>query len=96
MSFIDAPIDDTVHLDEMAAEADDDNFGNFPTLDDDVRILQGNAHGSSEEEYAEKEIQKNARNLERPRFTKKAILTIAVLTSINLLNYMDRFTIGGM
>ena len=84
MSFIDAPIDDTVQLDEMAAEADDDNFHNFPPGEDDVRIV-GNERCPSEEE----------RNLERPRIAKKAILTIVVLTCINLLNYMDRFTVAG-
>ena len=49
MSFIDAPIDDTVQLDEMAAEADDDNYHNFPSGGDDVRIV-GNDRCSSEEE----------------------------------------------
>lgn len=95
MSFIDAPIDDTVQLDEMAAEADDDNFHNFPPAEDDVRIVGGNERCPSEEEHAEIERKKNVRNLERPRIAKKAILTIIVLTCINLLNYMDRFTVAG-
>ena len=94
MIFIDAPIDDTVQLDEMAAEADDDNYHNFPSGGDDVRIV-GNDRCSSEEEMAEVERKKNAKNLERPRVPKKAILTIIVLTCINLLNYMDRFTVAG-
>ena len=95
MSFIDAPIDDTVQLDEMATEADDDNYHNFPPAEDDVRIVGGNERCPSEEEHAEIERKKNVRNLERPRITKKAILTIIVLTCINLLNYMDRFTVAG-
>ena len=60
-----------------------------------MRIVGGNERCPSEEEHAEIEMKKNARNLERPRIAKKAILTIVVLTCINLLNYMDRFTVAG-
>ena len=74
MSFIDTPIDDTVQLDEMAAEADDDNFHNFPPAEDDVRIVGGNERCPSEEEHSEIERKKNMRNLERPRIATEGHL----------------------
>ena len=89
MNVFESPIDDTVQLDEMAAEADDDNMLNFPQTHDDVRIIQGNE--DSEDEHH----QKKAKAAEKPRISRKAVLTIIVLACINLLNYMDRFTVAG-
>ena len=87
MSVIDSPIDDTVQLDEMAVESDDSNFLNFPPASDDVRIIPGNEN--------EEEIVREKTGVRAKRVPKRSVLTIAVLTGINLMNYMDRFTIAG-
>ncbi len=87
MSGTDSPIDDTVQLDEMAVESDDSNFLNFPPVSDDVRIIPGN---DSEEEKVAAQAGVRAK-----RVSRRSVLTVVVLFGINLMNYMDRFTVAG-
>lgn len=88
---IDSPIDDTVQLDEMADQADASNFRDFQPDDDDVKILDIGLDDSEED----LRVDRPPEPPERPRVTRKAILTVAVLACVNLLNYMDRFTVAG-
>ena len=103
MSLLKGPIDDTLQLDEMAANMDEDNLNNFPPSNDKVRIVPGQE--DSDEEIldaglspSDREIGEGEESLPQEpvrRVPLRTILTILSLTFINLLNYMDRFTVAG-
>ena len=95
MIAVDSPLDDTVQLDEMAAEADQSNQQNFPADDDDVKILDLNNPHEEDLGVDQPERDDVDKPRENTRTPRRAFLTIAVLACINLLNYMDRFTVAG-
>ena len=88
---VDDYIDDTVQLENIAAEMDDDNFDNFGPSHDRVMIIPG--QGPRDITDSTVEISQRAGQPGPGRCLK--IATVVVLTFINLLNYMDRFTIAG-
>ena len=101
MSFLHGPLDDTVQLDVIATEVDTENMTNFPPSYDTVRIVPGQEDSDEEilEDVGEtRESGEGEESIVEPsnrRVSKKAIFSILVMTFINLLNYMDRFTIAG-
>ena len=110
MSLITIPIDDTLQLDEMASSPDDRNLPPITESLDRVAIVQPLRHDtdvningaannsdsdSSNFESSKSPLQRNPVRLAPRGFTCRAIIAVAVLTLVNLLNYMDRFTIAG-
>jgi hypothetical protein len=67
-------------------------FGHAP----DPTILINNPSVNNVEEDQEGEKERERRNrMTPPRPTYRSYLTVSILLFINLLNYMDRFTIAG-
>ena len=86
-------IDDTVQLEhiaaELEAEMEDDEFGPH---DDRVMIIPGQGG----HEITDSTIEVAAANRTVPdKVPSRYRAVVAVLTLINLLNYMDRFTVAG-
>ena len=84
-------IDDTVQLEHIDADMEEDSYNEFGPIDDRVMIIPGQEHGITDSTI---EVGR------RPHVTPEKIpwrhkASVGVLTLINLLNYMDRFTIAG-
>ena len=86
-----APLDDTVQLETMES-------ADYYT-DSDVAPIIENRSGNATENIPHVTTVPDSRMDERGApltGRKKAYITIATLLLINLLNYMDRFTVAGM
>ena len=110
MSLITSPIDDTLQLSDMATSPDVRNLNSFPESGDRVAIVQPNIRQVSQDhlitntddsDSSNADTNKPARHISTSSrssvrgFTCRATVTVAILTLVNLLNYMDRFTIAG-
>ena len=100
MSLLLGPIDDTVQLTVMAAN-ESDGSEEFPTDSDTARILPS-TNGVDDDvdlitdgaDVTERRTRDHNRS-RRPRPPCRSIVIVIILTFVNLLNYMDRFTIAG-
>ena len=103
MSLFTLPIDDTLLLNDMASPEPRINVTPINENMDRVAIVQPIRQTTSNSTDSDnslidtsKPLQRTTYNIPGPRNVPcKAILVVAVLTLVNLLNYMDRFTIAG-
>ena len=104
MSFLLGPIDDTVQLADMAADMDHTYDDDLLDATDKTQILPVNSEddddlldpGAAEEVVPASPGDVGAPQSNGPQIPKKLkVATVLVLTCVNLLNYMDRFTIAG-
>ncbi|CAH1800648.1 unnamed protein product [Owenia fusiformis] len=82
MSDLTAPLDDTLILEDMSGDILTQNVEDFPP-----------------NERGEINVVNNSEENQSPQITRtprKSYVILAVLVFINLLNYMDRFTIAGV
>ena len=95
-AFITSPIDDTFQLDEMATEADLENFANFGGSTDDKAPI---VVDSVEDEGSGPVVNNRQDDVTvikvHSGFSCRGFISVFMLTAINLMNYMDRFTIAG-
>ncbi|KAK7488243.1 hypothetical protein BaRGS_00020550 [Batillaria attramentaria] len=88
MSSLEPPFDDTVQLEAMDAVDYFSDSDTAPIVPTDGKNVQDTAKSNSEDQRMD---ERGAPVHGR----KAAYVTIATLLLINLLNYMDRFTIAG-
>ncbi len=109
MRVVDGPLDDTVQLEPMEGDSDSRNMANFPPSDDTVRILPDSTEDFDEREVTERAAMDQDRpppshgtdvtvifsTAGRPLSLTQKRITVAIMASINFINYADRFTYAG-
>ena len=75
-------------------EANSDETGGSSSLASSTNKLDIKQMSSSSASTSSTAV--DARNPQSSSFSKRQLITVAILCFVNLINYMDRFTIAGM